>query len=121
VFAVLLAIISIYSTVALAVARRQREIGIRLALGALPTQVVRMALTEAGGMVATGLVIGVLAWAVVGQVAGDALAGVLFNRSAADPALVLSTVAVLLIALLAGYVPARRASRTNLVAVMKQE
>ena len=122
VLAAILAAIGIYSTVAAAVARRQREIGIRMALGALPRQVARMVVSEAFGIVAGGLVIGVPAAIATALAARAVLAGVLFELSPIDP-LVLSSsaVAILVIASLAAYLPARRASRIDPVAAVKYE
>ena len=122
VLAAILAAIGIYSTVAAAVARRQREIGIRMALGALPRQVARMVVSEAFGIVAGGLAIGVPAAIATALAARAVLAGVLFELSPTDP-LVLSSsaVAILVIASLAAYVPARRASRIDPVAAVKYE
>jgi len=120
--AAILAAIGIYSTVAAAVARRQREIGIRMALGAMPGQVGRMVVTEAFGIVAAGLAIGIPAAIATALGARALLAGVLFELSPVDP-LTLSTAAaaILLIASLAAYVPARRASRIDPVAAVKYE
>jgi predicted permease len=122
VLAAILAAIGIYSTVASAVARRQREIGIRIALGARPGKVARMVVTEAFGIVAGGLAIGVPAALAAALVARGVLAGVLFGLSPMDPLILSSsTVAILLIASLAAYVPARRASRIDPVAAIKYE
>jgi ABC-type antimicrobial peptide transport system permease subunit len=120
--AAILAAIGIYSTVAAAVARRRREIGIRMALGAVPGQVARMVVGEAFGIVAVGLAIGVPAAIATAMAARAVLAGVLFELSPTDP-LVLSSsaLAILLIASLAAYVPARRASRIDPVAAVKYE
>jgi putative ABC transport system permease protein len=120
--AALLAAIGIYGTAAAAVARRQREIGIRMALGALPGHVARMMVREAFVSVAAGLAIGVPAAIATALAARAVLAGVLFQLSPVDP-LVLSSsaVAILLIASLAAYVPARRASRIDPVAAVKYE
>jgi predicted permease len=120
--AAILAAIGIYSTVASAVARRQREIGIRMALGALPGQVARMVVGEAFGIVAGGLAIGVPAAIATALAARAVLAGVLFELSPTDPLIVSSSaVAILLIASVAAYVPARRASRIDPVSAVKYE
>jgi predicted permease len=122
VLAAILATIGIYSIVASAVARRQREIGIRMALGALPDQVARMVVTEAFGIVTGGLAIGIPAAIATGLAARAILAGVLFELSPIDPLILSSSaVAILLIASLAAYVPARRASRIDPVAAVKYE
>jgi putative ABC transport system permease protein len=120
--AAILAAIGIYSTVASTVARRQREIGIRLALGALPRQVARMVVSEAFGIVASGLAIGVFAAIATALSTRAVVAGVLFELSPTDPLIVSgSAIAVLLIASLASYLPARRASRIDPVAAVKYE
>jgi predicted permease len=120
--AAILAAIGIYSIVAAAVARRQREIGIRMALGALPGQVARMVVTEAFGIVAVGLALGVPAAIVTALAARAVLAGVLFALSPTDPLTLSSAaVAILVIASLAAYVPARRAARVDPVAAVKYE
>jgi predicted permease len=120
--AAILAAIGIYSTVAAAVARRQREIGIRMALGALPGQVARMVVSEAFGIVGGGLAIGVPAAIATALAARAVLAGVLFELSPTDPLILSSSaVAILAIASLAAYVPARRASRIDPVAAIKYE
>jgi ABC-type antimicrobial peptide transport system permease subunit len=120
--ATMLAAIGIYSTVASAVTRRRREIGIRLALGGQPGQIRRMVLRDTCGVVAAGLAAGILAVLVVGQWARDLLVRVLFDFSPTSPTVLMSaTMAIALVASLAAWLPARRASRTNLVTVMKQE
>jgi putative ABC transport system permease protein len=120
--AAILAAIGIYSIVAAAVARRQREIGIRMALGALPGQVARMVVTEAFGIVAVGLALGVPAAIATALAARAVLAGVLFELSPTDPLTLSSAaVAILVIASLAAYVPARRAARIAPVAAVKYE
>jgi ABC-type antimicrobial peptide transport system permease subunit len=120
--AAVLAAIGIYSTVASAVARRQREIGIRMALGALPGHVARMVVSEAFGIVAGGLAIGVPAAIAAALAARAVLGGVLFELSPTDPLILSSSAAaILVIASLAAYVPARRASRIDPVAAVKYE
>ena len=120
--AAILAAIGIYSTVASAVARRRREIGIRMALGARPGHAARMVVGEAFGTVAVGLAIGVPAAIATALAARAVLAGVLFELSPVDPLILSgSAIAILLIASLAAYVPARRAARIDPVAAVKYE
>ena len=120
--AAVLAAIGIFSTVAAKVARRQREIGIRMALGALPGRVSRMVVGEAFGIVACGLAIGIPAAFAAALAARGILAGVLFELSPTDPFILASAAgAILLIASLAAYVPARRASRIDPVAAVRYE
>jgi cell division protein FtsX len=122
VLAAMLAAVGIYSTVASAVARRQREIGVRMALGALPGQVARMMVGEAFGIVAGGLALGGLAAFAAAVAARSFLAGVLFELSPTDPLIMVSSpAAILLIASLAAYVPARRAAHIDPVASLKYE
>jgi predicted permease len=122
VLAAILVAIGIYSTIAATVARRQREIGIRMALGALPRHVARMVVGDAFRLVASGLAVGVAAALAAALAARGVLAGVLFELSPADP-LIFSTsaLAILLIASLAAYVPARRASRIDPLAAIKHD
>lgn len=116
-----LAAIGIYSIVAASVARRTREIGIRLALGARPRHVAGMVVREAFGIVTAGLSIGIPAAVVAGRAAREVLGDVLFDFSPTDPLILLwSASGIILIAALAAYVPARRASRVDPVAAIKQ-
>ena len=122
VLASLLAAIGIYSTVASSVVRRQREIGVRMALGAVPRQVAGMVVGEAFGIVATGLVIGVPLALAVALAARRVVAGLLFELSPADPFVMSgAVVAIAILAAIAAYVPARRASRVDPVAALKCE
>jgi predicted permease len=120
--AAILAAIGVYSTVAASVARRRRELGVRMALGARPAQVVRSVVIEALGIVAAGVAIGVPAALAAGAAARGLLSGLLFEISPSDP-LVLACVAIgiLSIALLAAYLPARRAAGIDPVAAIKCE
>jgi predicted permease len=120
--AAILAAIGIYSTVATAVAGRRREIGIRMALGARPGEVSRMVVREAFATVGVGLAIGIPAALAAGVAARALLAGILFQLSPADPVILLGVaIAILVLASLAAYVPARRASRIDPVAAVKYE
>jgi putative ABC transport system permease protein len=107
VVAMALAAIGLYGVIAYAVARRTREIGIRMALGAQPSAVVAMVLRQGLGLAAIGLAVG----AVIAFGAANALAGALYGVSAIDPIAWTGAVGVLLtVAALANAVPARRAA-----------
>src|ERR1700730_10860744 len=92
------------------VAQRPREMGIRLAMGAQPRDVLRLVLRQGGKLAVAGVAIGIVA--ALGMM--RALTGLLYGVSAADP-LTFAGVAVLLmlVALAACYVPARRATRVD--------
>jgi putative ABC transport system permease protein len=105
--AMALAAIGLYGVIAYAVARRSREIGIRMALGAQPSAVVAMVLRQGLGLAAVGLGVG----AVVALGAAAALSKALYGISIVDPIAWGMTLATLLtVAALANVVPARRAA-----------
>jgi putative ABC transport system permease protein len=118
VLAAMLASIGLYGVIAYMVARRQNEIGVRMALGADRGSVVRLVLREAVMLVASGLVIGtgLALWA------GRAAEKLLFGLKPND-ALTFVAAAVLLavVAAIAGYVPARRASRMDPMDALRVE
>jgi predicted permease len=120
--AAVLAAIGIYSTVASRVARRQREIGIRMALGARPGDVSRMIVGDVLTWVAAGVLVGIPVALAAAFSARAVLAGVLFGLSPADPvALSGAAIAIVAIAFAAAYLPARRASRIDPVVAIKYE
>jgi ABC-type antimicrobial peptide transport system permease subunit len=120
--AAILAAIGIYGLVASVVARRQREIGIRVALGAVPGQVARMVVGETFWIVSGGLTTGIVLAVGAALAARSLLAGVLFELSPADPLILSSVVlSILLLAALAAYLPARRASQVDPVAAVRYE
>ena len=108
--AMLLAAVGLYGVIAYSVARRTREIGIRIAIGARPGAVVAMVMRQ-GLLVATaGLIVGCLLAAGVARAMGRVLYGV----SAADPVSWLAAAALLLgVSTLANFIPAHRASRVS--------
>ena len=105
-----IAAIGLYGVVAYGVGRRTREIGIRVALGASPGDVLGMIMRQGLGLAATGVAIGLaLSW-----VAARAITSALYGVGAVDPAAWAMAVAVLLgAAALANYLPARRAARVD--------
>jgi predicted permease len=106
----LLASIGIYGVTAYTVARRTREIGVRIALGARPADIVRMVLREGLSLTLIGSAIGALLAAVVSR----ALAGFLFGIPAIDPVAFFGAAALFTATgLLACYVPVRRATHVD--------
>lgn len=105
--ALLLAIVGVHGVLSYGVARRTREIGIRIALGAKPRAVQRLVLAQGAALVAAGLGAGVLGAMAVTR----GLTSMLFGVGAADPVTYLAVAALLgTVALLASWLPARRAS-----------
>ena len=118
VLATLLAAIGLYGVVANAVARRTAEIGVRLALGAQPSDVLRMVLKEAGRLVAGGIAIGIAGAFALSRV----MASQLFGVKAYDPAIFAGAAALLaVVALAAAFVPGWKASRIDPVSALKYE
>ena len=108
--ALLLAGIGIYGVMAYSVSQKTHEIGVRMALGARPIDVVLLVQRRALVLIAAGLAIGLVSAAALSR----AMSSVLFELSAGDPA-TFATVPVILaaVALVAGYLPARRATRVD--------
>jgi predicted permease len=120
-FAVLglvLAAIGIYGVLSYSVARRTREIGVRMALGAVRTRVVAMVLRDSLTPVIVGAAVGVAA-ALIGA---RLIAALLYGVSATDPLTLAGVVAVLLgVAVVASVVPASRAARVDPIVALREE
>ena len=115
--ALLLACLGLYALIAYSVGRRSREIGVRLALGARPQDVMAMLLAESGRVAAAGTVAGVL----LGAALARALSGILYGVRV-DGWLIASMLAPLLLALFAAtWLPARRAARVEPTAALREE
>jgi predicted permease len=118
VLATLLAAIGLYGVIAYAVTRRTSEIGIRMALGAVPANVLRLILREAAAMAALGIAIGLAAALALSRLVQSQLFGV----EAADPRVYAAAAACLAaVALLAAAIPALRAARIDPVKALKYE
>jgi ABC-type antimicrobial peptide transport system permease subunit len=118
VMATLLAIMGLYGVMAYSVTRRTREIGIRVALGALTRQIAGGVLREAAVMIALGLALGLLASWSLGKYIESQLYGVLPSepRTMALSVLMLATVAVA-----AAILPARRAASVSPMTALREE
>jgi predicted permease len=116
--ALALAAVGIYGVVAYAVAQRTRELGIRMALGARASDIVRLVVRQGAVLAGAGGVIG-LAGAIL---ATRTLRGLLFEVTPTDPpTLTAGTVTLVVVALVASYVPARRAARVSPVDALRQD
>jgi predicted permease len=118
VIGLILAIVGVYGVVSFAASRRTHEMGIRMALGASSRDILNLVWLQGARLVITGIAIGAAAaWALT-----RAIAHVLTQISASDPVTYL-TVAVLLatVALLACYIPARRAMRVDPMVALRYE
>jgi predicted permease len=118
VLATLLAAIGLYGVMSYSVARRTREIGIRMALGAERRSVLWLVLREVALLVALGVGIGVPVLIASGRLVQSQL----FELSATDPiALAIATALLACVALVAGYLPARRATRVDPMLALRYE
>jgi ABC-type antimicrobial peptide transport system permease subunit len=115
--ALILAGVGLYGIVAHAVSARRTEIGLRMALGAQPTGIVRLVLGRVSVLIVVGLALGVAAswWAV------RFIAPLLFQLEPRDPTTFSGTAAVLIaIGVLAAWLPARRAARVDPATVLRE-
>jgi predicted permease len=117
-FALVLASLGIYGVISYSVARRTQEIGIRMALGAQAARVQLQIVTQTLGLALIGLSIGGLASAAVARALSSLLFGVTYN----DPFTFFgATVAMLAVAILAGYLPARKAASIDPIVALRVE
>ncbi len=116
--ALLLASVGLYGVMALSVTQRTRELGIRLALGAMRADVFRLVLGQGAALIGIGLGIGLLG----ALASGRALTTVLYGVGAVDlPALTTAIVSLSVVALLACFFPARKATRVDPMVALREE
>jgi predicted permease len=116
--ATLLASVGLYGVMAFVVARRRKELGIRLALGARPSTLIWMVMKEVLVLLAIGLAVGIPSAMALGQLVSAQLYGIQPH----DPWIAGSTMLVLTtVSAVAGLIPARRASRINPIMALRYE
>jgi putative ABC transport system permease protein len=116
--AIALAAVGLYGALSYVVAQRTREIGVRLALGAQPGTVRRMVVREGGQIIGVGVVAGT----VIALIAAPMLGRLLFDVAPIDPATFGAVVtSMVLVGLLASYLPARRASNVDPIVSLRGE
>jgi predicted permease len=114
----LLAVLGLYAVVSYAVNQRTREIAVRLALGAQPSHVLRLVMRDGLRLTLTGCAVGL----VVALGVGFGLSRVLYGVNAVDPAVVTGvTLLLVLVAAVACYVPAARATRVDPLVALRSE
>ena len=116
--ALVLAVAGVYGVTAYGVAQRTREIGVRMALGALPSQVVRLILREESRLALLGVCAGALGALALLR----ALRSLLYGVSESDPLTLLAVAALLAgVTLVASFVPVRRAARIDPLVALREE
>jgi predicted permease len=116
--ALALALSGVYGVMAYTVARRRREIGVRMALGARPLDVMSLVLSRGARLAFIGIVIGVAAALPLVRLLG----GIIWGVEATDiPTFVTAPIALTAAALLASWLPARRAARVDPMAALRSE
>ncbi len=116
--ALLIAAVGIYGVMSFAVAQRTREIGTRMALGSTPGEVFRLVIGNGLKLTLMGMIVGLIAGALVSHY----LSSVLFKMGSVDPLSMAAVTALLVVvALIACYIPARRATRVNPLVALRYE
>jgi predicted lysophospholipase L1 biosynthesis ABC-type transport system permease subunit len=116
--ALILASVGIYGVISFVTSQRTREIGLRVALGATPGEILRMVMGAGVGLAGAGALIGCLAALGLSRF----LQSLLYGVSPLDPATYAATATLLVsVAAVASYLPARRAMKADPVSVLRQE
>lgn len=117
VVALLLASVGIYGLLAYMVGQRSHEIGVRMALGARPSTIGKMIVTRGAGLAGTGVAVGLL----LSGIMAPLISSLLYGVRSLDPEVFLTVPLILMVvALLASYIPARRAARVNPIVALRE-
>jgi putative ABC transport system permease protein len=116
--ALVLAVVGLYGVIALGVSQRRREIGVRMALGARPGDVLRLVLGEGFRITAVGTICGLLGALALSRV----VASLLFEVSATSvPIYAMSAITIVIVTLAATLIPARRATLVDATRVLRED
>ena len=116
--ALLVAAVGVYSSVSYTISQRKQEMGVRVALGATSSNIIRLVVSDGVRVVALGVALGIL----VALALGSIVATMLYNTSPRDPfVLVASTATLLVVAVISCAIPAWRASRADPLSAMRAE
>ncbi len=116
--ALLLACTGLFATLSYSVGQRHRELGIRVAVGAKPYDILRLVVFEGAHLALGGVMLGLLAAFALTRL----MKAILYDVSASDPVTLIGTAAILVtVAILASYVPARRATQVDPTTVLRSE
>ena len=116
--ALALAAVGIYSVISYSVTQRTQEVGVRMALGARPGDVIRLVLKQGLALTLIGVAAGILG----AIAAAHVMSGLLYGVTATDPAtFVAISLLLAIVAMLACYLPARRAARVEPIAALRRE
>ena len=117
VVALLLASVGIYGLLAYMVDQRAHEIGVRMALGARPSTIAKMTMSRGAGLAGIGVVVGLL----LSGIMAPLISSLLYGVRPLDPKVFLAVPLILMVvALLASYIPARRAARVNPIVALRE-
>ena len=117
VVALLLASVGIYGLLAYMVGQRSQEIGVRMALGARPSTIGKMIVSRGAGLAGTGVAVGLL----LSGIMAPLISSLLYGVRSLDPEVFLAVPLILMVvALLASYIPARRAARVNPIVALRE-
>ena len=120
--AMVLAAVGIYGVMSFSVNQRRQEFGVRMALGAQYTRILRMVLKQGAVQIAAGLVIGLALALLFARLGGSGIQGMLFGVSPLDPwTYGVVTTLVVVVSLAATLIPARRAMRVDPMVALRAE
>jgi putative ABC transport system permease protein len=116
--ALALSIVGVYGVISYSTAQRTREIGLRMALGALPGDILRLVLREAVLLSSAGLALGLVAYLLVSRL----LTSLVYGIAPADVSTIVPVLVILgTVALVAAWIPARRATRVDPSIALRDE